>query len=100
VTVSLLNTTHRLVVLLLAHDPCCVATGRCSCSMRLDGIRLPAAVTLPAGQPVRGLSDEVLELPEVAAALRAGALRALPEEPVALPMFAPPEDDEPEPSAT
>lgn len=99
-TVTLLNTTRRLVVLLLTHEPCCVATGRCSCSMRLDGIRLPAAVTLPAGQPVRGLSDAVLGLPEVAAALRTGALRALPEEPVALPVFALPEDDEPGPTAT
>lgn len=73
-TVALTNTTRRPIVLLLPHA-WCEAGRRCTCSRRRDGRLLPHAVTLPARCRVGELPDDVLKLPAIAEAVRAGALR-------------------------
>ena len=76
-TVMLKNTAGRMKVFNLPHDPFCLRAGTCACA-ELPGRpprRLASSLTLPAGAEASGLPDAVLELPEVARAVRAGELR-------------------------
>lgn len=103
-TIVLTNTTRRVRVVLLPHDIFCARAGRCACTKRRDGVRLPAALTLPARESVDRLDEALLALPEVLAAVRAGDLRVTTEPapepapaPSAVPAGAPPEDEPNEP---
>ena len=98
-SVTLTNTTRRVCVVILTHDDYCARVGRCGCSARRDGAVLPNSLTLPSREPVAGLDEAVLALPQVAAAVRAGDIRVAPEEPVAAIAAAPAEPPVPAPAA-
>jgi hypothetical protein len=76
-TIRLKNTTRRLQVFVLLHEHHCAALGRCTCDARKDGRRLPASLTLPAGDTVEA-DDAVLRLPAVINALHAGEIQLVP----------------------
>jgi hypothetical protein len=73
--IGLVNVSRRLAVFLLPHDSYCAATKRCSCDRRRDGRLLASALTLPAGARASELPEAVLDVPAIAAAIRAGDLR-------------------------
>lgn len=79
-TVTLTNTSRRLRVITLVHERYCEVCGRCCCTVTPGRTprRLAAAVTLPAGSTSDALDQAVLDLPDVARAIRAGDLRAEP----------------------
>lgn len=93
-TIALTNTTHRVLVVLLTHGAYCERVGRCGCSLRRDGTRLPAALTLPARETVPRLDDALLGLAPVIAAVRAGDVRVTHEASAVVPA-APPSIAEP-----
>lgn len=98
-SVTLTNTTRRVCVVILTHDGYCARVGRCGCSARRDGALLPTSLTLPAREPVAGVDEAALALPQIAAAVRAGEIRVAPEEPVAAIAQAPAEPSVPAPPA-
>jgi hypothetical protein len=77
-TIRLKNTTRRLQVFVLVHEHHCAALGRCTCDLRKDGRRLPASLTLPAGEYVEAV-DAILRLPTMVSALRAGDIQLIQE---------------------
>jgi len=77
-TIRLKNTTRRMQVFVLVHEHHCTALGRCTCDVRKDGRRMPASLTLPAGDTVEA-PDAVLRLPAVMNALRAGEIQLFQE---------------------
>lgn len=93
-TIALANTTRRVLVVLLTHGAYCERVGRCGCSLRRDGTRLPAALTLPARETVRRLDDTLLRLAPVIAAVRAGDVHVTHEVSAVVP-DAPPSIAEP-----
>jgi hypothetical protein len=66
-------------VFVLAHTHYCAAHTECGCVV-LPGRakrRVPSSLTLAANATVAGLPDAVLEVPEIARAVRAGELQAV-----------------------
>jgi len=75
VTVALISTVRRLAVFVLSHTAYCAALRRCSCTRRRDGKLLAASLTVPARARISDLPEAVLAVPEIALAVRQGALR-------------------------
>lgn len=75
-TVTLTNTGRRMRTFLLHHDPFCVRAKSCRCTRTVGGTRFAGAVRVPAQGQAAGLSDAVLSLPDVVAAVRGGSIRA------------------------
>ncbi len=89
-TIALTNTTRRVLVVLLPHEGYCDRVGRCACTVRRDGARLAAALTLPARETVANVEEALLSLTSVASAVRAGDLRVTREESPEVPAAAAP----------
>ena len=76
-SVTLINTTRRMVVLNLPHESYCKALGRCACTPHplRENATVASSLTIPAGQAVADLPEAVLSAPEVDRAVHAGELR-------------------------
>ena len=75
-SVTLINTTRRMVVLNLPHESYCKALGRCACTPHplREEATVASSLTIPAGQAVADLPEAVLSAPEVDRAVKAGEL--------------------------
>ena len=95
-SVTLTNALGRLLSFILPHESYCVARGECACSMQpgRGGRRLPSSLTLATGVSLEGVSEAVLSVPGVAAAIRRGELalkRQAPPAPLSSPSLSAPE---------
>jgi hypothetical protein len=75
-TVSLINTSGRLKSFALPHETYCKARGRCACRLTRElERRIPSSITIAADTRVSDLDDAVLQVPDIAQALRNGEIR-------------------------
>mgnify|MGYP001548027781 CR=1 FL=1 len=75
-SITLHNTSRRMLVISLKHDTYCQATGNCACSHNHANGKLHfSTITIPSGESVPDLHEAVLALSEVKRAVRAGELR-------------------------
>ena len=82
-SVTLTNKGRRMRVFVLPHETYCAALGSCACVVfpGREPRSAPSSLTLPAESVVRGLSDAVLQVPEIARAVRALEVVTAPESP-------------------
>ena len=75
-TISLRNTSGRLLVFVLGHETYCRALGECACDVEPGRAarRLPRSITLATSVTSPELDEAVLEVPEVVRATRRGEL--------------------------
>ena len=75
-SVTLINTTRRMVVLNLPHESYCKALGRCACTPHplRENATVASSLTIPAGQAVADLPEAVLSAPEADQAIKTGEL--------------------------
>lgn len=81
-TLCLTNTSRRIATFALPHASYCEARGKCACTRRRGGARVPSSLTLAVGAPARGLDKAVMRVPAIALAARRSELRIEHESPV------------------
>ena len=72
-TVNLVNKTRRMKVFNLPHEIFCKSLGKCQCK-RSSKHPIPMSLTIPAGQSIDGLAEPVVQIPEIARAVKRGEL--------------------------
>ena len=91
-TIALTNASGRCLVYVLPHDPYCFSVGQCECARagRGGNLRVAQSLTIATALTVSGLPDAVLEVADVARAVRRGDLRVVAARPQgsAAPRFA------------
>lgn len=83
-TVSLINTSGRCQVVVLAHETYCNARGACACDVSTgrNARRMPTSLTLASGVTSPEVHDAVLAVPDVVRAVKRGEVsvkRHVPE---------------------
>lgn len=79
-SVTLENSSGRMLVFVLDHETYCSARQKCACDDRGSRKpRVPCSLTLPAGSRTSGVDEAVLGVGAIRRAIRAGSVIATPE---------------------